>query len=53
MYEEPEFNIGLRYSWILNTMYMTAFYAPLIPIVLIYTLIGFIFVYWIEKVLLL
>lgn len=39
----------MRYATVLNTIFITAFYAPLIPIGLLWTLIGIFFLYWIEK----
>ncbi len=49
MHEEPIYDISLRYAVIINTMLLTAFYAPLIPIGLIWSSIFIVFIYWIEK----
>ena len=42
--------IAQKYSGILKTVWMTAFYAPLLPIGPLISLLGFIFNYWMEKV---
>ena len=47
--EEPEFDIARRYATLLNTMFSTAFYAPIQPIVLIWGLFAILFHYWADK----
>ena len=49
MYELPPFNIGAVYSRVLNIVLTTVFYAPLIPIGLLYTCIGLFLFFWIQK----
>jgi hypothetical protein len=47
--ELPEYDLADRYAMILNTMWMTFLYAPLIPVVLFFAVAFLIAVYWIEK----
>lgn len=49
LFEDPNYNIALRYAYVLNSMFITAFYAPLIPIVLIWTVLGLTFTYFLDK----
>lgn len=49
MFENPEFEISQKYAFVLNTMFLTAFYTPLIPLALIYALIGIFLIYWVDK----
>ena len=44
-----KFLILIRYSDIINTMWVTFLYAPLIPIVLPFSLVYIILTYYIEK----
>jgi len=44
-----QFLILIRYADIINTMWLTFLYAPLIPIVLPMSMINIILYYWIEK----
>lgn len=49
LFECPEFNIIKRYSQCLKTMYVVAFYSPIIPIAIIWGLFALIIQYWIDK----
>jgi len=48
-FEYPEYSISDKYSDIINTMWVTFLYAPLIPIVLPFSLVYIILTYYIEK----
>jgi hypothetical protein len=48
-FEESEFSIGDKYADILTTMWVTFLYAPVIPIVLIFSLVNLILTYYVEK----
>ena len=48
-FEYPEYSISDKYSNIINTMWVTFLYAPLIPIVLPFSLVYIILTYYIEK----
>ena len=48
-FEYPEYLISDKYSDIINTMWVTFLYAPLIPIVLPFSLVYIILTYYIEK----
>ena len=50
IYEYPEFTMPENYAFIINSMLLTAFYSPLLPIALFYTLICLFLAYWIYKV---
>lgn len=47
--EETEFDIAKRYAVLLNTMFSTAFYAPVMPIALVWGLVAILLHYWAEK----
>ena len=47
--EMPEYDIADKYSDIMNTMWTTFLYAPVIPIVLVLSLLNLGFTYWVEK----
>ena len=47
--QNPNFEIAGKYAVILNTMWITFLYAPLIPIALVFGIIGLIFFYWVQK----
>ena len=47
--EYPRHEIELAYADIIKTIYITVFYAPVCPIGLFLSLIGFMFQYWVEK----
>jgi len=49
MFEKPDFDIAKGYSDIMKTMWFTAFYAPVIPMGLIFSIISLICLYWIHK----
>lgn len=49
LYEEPEHNIAFDYSQLMNTMFTTAFYAPLIPFGIILSIGGLLVLYVIQK----
>lgn len=51
LFEKPDYDMSVRYALILQTMYATAFYAPLIPFGLFFSCIGLTLLYWAEKVL--
>ena len=48
-WENPEGEIPYKYSYIMKTIWLTAFYSPLVPIVVPVSIAGLIFNYWIEK----
>ena len=47
--EPLEFDIALRYAIILNTLFSTAFYAPILPVTLVWGLIAVLLHYWSDK----
>ncbi|EWS72684.1 kinase domain protein (macronuclear) [Tetrahymena thermophila SB210] len=49
LYENPEFQIQERYAQILMTMFTTAFYSPIVPMTIFWSLIGLILQYWVDK----
>lgn len=40
LHENPELQISVRYAFLINYMYTMAFYTPILPIVLVWTLLG-------------
>eukprot|EP00828_Plagiopyla_frontata_P005273 TRINITY_DN1209_c0_g1_i10.p2 TRINITY_DN1209_c0_g1~~TRINITY_DN1209_c0_g1_i10.p2 ORF type:complete len:192 (+),score=26.21 TRINITY_DN1209_c0_g1_i10:187-762(+) len=49
MHEKPEFPIAVCYAGIVKIMYFTAFYSPIIPVGMIFTIILLILLYWAYK----
>jgi len=49
LYELAPYDISLRYAYLLNILFSTAFYAPVIPICMIYSLVAFLLMYWADK----
>ncbi|EGR32796.1 hypothetical protein IMG5_070780 [Ichthyophthirius multifiliis] len=49
LHELPSYEIEIGYVDVLKTMYMTAFYCPLIPLGLIFSFIGIFIYYWTHK----
>lgn len=47
--EEQPHEIELGYADILNTMYITVMYIPVVPIGQLISLIGLVIYYWVEK----
>lgn len=53
LYQDPSLNIALLFSSVMNIMFFSAFYAPLIPLSTIFGIITLIIYYWTYKYLLL
>lgn len=49
IYAYPEYDIAPRYAFLISMLFSCAFYAPLIPMAMVYTLIGIFLMYWCEK----
>lgn len=49
LYELPQPSLPEKYSYIIKTLWLTAFYAPFTPIVVPISIIGLVFNYLIEK----
>lgn len=47
----PEIDLPNKYGYILKTLLLTAFYASLIPIVVVISMIGLLILYFVEKIL--
>jgi hypothetical protein len=52
LFEFPEFDINVRYAFILNSIFNLAFYSPILPQAAIWIIIGFLGEYWTNKYLL-
>jgi len=50
LYEGPPFEVANRYAAITKTLFLTCFYAPAIPIAILYSAVGLTMTYWAEKV---
>ncbi|KRX01039.1 hypothetical protein PPERSA_09645 [Pseudocohnilembus persalinus] len=48
-YSRNVYEIADRYAYIVNTMFMTAFYAPLFPFSIFYSLFSLLIMYYIER----
>ena len=53
IWEGIQLDIAQKYANILKTMFLTAFFAPLVPLGIPISLFGLIFAYWIDKFMLL
>jgi hypothetical protein len=53
VFEGPEFDVAEKYAGVVKTVWLTAFYAPAIPICIPISLGGLFFQYWAEKYVLL
>ncbi|CAD8076135.1 unnamed protein product [Paramecium primaurelia] len=53
LFEGPQVQFYDQYSYLCKTTWLTLFFAPLIPISILFGLIGLILYYWIQKYLLL
>ena len=49
LYELQSMNIPAKYSYLVKTLFMSFFFAPIFPLGFCISLIGFIFGYWLEK----
>ncbi len=49
--EDVKYNMAKRYAEIMKTMWFTFFYAPAIPIGILWSAIGILLYYCIDKVL--
>lgn len=47
--EDVEYNMAKRYSDLIKTMWFTFFYAPAIPIGIVFSIVGLFLYYWIDK----
>lgn len=50
MHEKPEFPIAVCYGQVLNAMYFASFYAPIIPIGVLFSILLLVALYWVYKV---
>lgn len=48
--EDVEYNIAKRYAEIMKTMWFTFFYAPAIPIGILWSIFGIVFYALVDKV---
>ena len=49
LYELQSMNIAAKYSYLVKTVLMSFYFAPVFPLGFRISLIGFIFAYWLEK----
>jgi hypothetical protein len=49
IFEYPEFTFSDRYAFYFKIICSAAFYAPLVPLVLVWAGIYFVAIYWIDK----
>jgi len=53
LFEGPQVDMSYKYALLIKTMLLTAFYAPAIPISILLAIVGLVFVYWVDKYILL
>jgi len=49
LFQGPPFDIDWRYGYLIMTMFLTMFYAPILPMGIVYTIIGLTLTYWADK----
>lgn len=49
LFEHPQVDFATSYSGIIKSLFSAAFYAPVVPIVLVWTLLGIFLCYWVDK----
>ena len=49
--EDVQYNMAKRYAEIMKTMWFTFFYAPALPIGIVWSTVGIFLYYWVDKVL--
>lgn len=49
IFENIDFNIILRYTVVLKTVYLVAFYATILPISCFWGILSLVLTYWIDK----
>ena len=49
LYEYPDMDIASKYSYISMTLLMTMFYLPIFPLGVLFSLVGFLLTYFVEK----
>ncbi|EAS04833.2 kinase domain protein (macronuclear) [Tetrahymena thermophila SB210] len=49
LYEYPQYNISQQYANNLKTMFMVAFYSPIIPVGILYSMVAILLMYWVDK----
>ena len=49
LYEYPDMDISVKYSYISKTLFITMFYLPIFPLGALISLLGFILAYFLEK----
>lgn len=49
LFEGPEFDISASYASVIKTMWLTALYAPLIPLCIPISIGGLLLKYWVDK----
>jgi hypothetical protein len=49
LYEYPEMDVTVRYSYFVKTLLMSFLFIPIMPYGITISLVGFIFGYWLEK----
>lgn len=49
LYEKPMPSLPYKYGYIIRTLWLTAFYCPLVPIVVPISALGLLLNFWIEK----
>lgn len=50
IFEPPKFNIPLKYSKLATMILLPIFYLPIFPLGMLFSLVGLIFFYWTQKV---
>lgn len=50
LFQGPQVDMTLKYAIVLKTVFVSAFYANVIPIGMVFSFVGIFLVYWIDKV---
>ena len=49
LFEYPKFDFATSYSALIKSAFSAAFYAPVVPIALVWTLVSIVLCYWVDK----
>jgi len=49
IFEDPSVDMSYKYSLVVKTVLLASFYAPSLPIILVFAILGLTFIYWVDK----
>jgi len=49
IFEDPSVDMSYKYSLVVKSVLLASFYAPSLPIILVFAIFGLTFIYWVDK----